>query len=306
MLGGHVRAHAHVGQQVQALEQVLGRGQRTGDRQPAGAEAAGAVGLRQAREGEAQDVVAGRARRVDVLAVVDDLLVDLVGEDDEPVLAGQLDDAPHRLPAVDGAGRIVRVDEHDRLRARSDPRGDVRRIRVPAVRLVRQVVHRPAPAQGHLGGPQRVVGGGDEHLVIDVQQGLQDDRDELAHAVAEHDLVDVDVEALGLVVVRHGGAGRVDPARVRVALRLGQVGDHRAHHRAGRLEAEGGEVADVELEDALPGGLHALRLDHVPAPHVVAHAAQSGGLVVCGHRSILVSRNGLRSTLIRPATDEIA
>ena len=47
--------------------------------------------------------------------VVEDLVVDLVGEHDQVPLAGQFDDAVEHLARVDGAGRVVRVDDHDGL-----------------------------------------------------------------------------------------------------------------------------------------------------------------------------------------------
>ena len=89
-----------------------------GDRQPAGAVTGDAVGLGQAVERQAQQV--GRHRRHrDVLGVVvEDLVVDLVGEQQQLVLARQFGDLLEDLAAVHRAGRVVRVDHDQRLGAR--------------------------------------------------------------------------------------------------------------------------------------------------------------------------------------------
>ena len=113
VLGRHVGAHPHVRDQGEALEEVLGELLGPGDHHPAGAVAADPVGLGEPAEGQAEHVVAGGGRRVVVHGVVEeDLLVDLVGEDDQLVPPGDVDQALDDLLAVDGAGGVVRVDDH--------------------------------------------------------------------------------------------------------------------------------------------------------------------------------------------------
>ena len=53
---------------------------------------------------------------------------------------------------------------------------------------------------------------------------------------------------LELRVLHDGLARREEPARVRVALALRELGAHVVDHLVGRAEAEGGGVADVELQ----------------------------------------------------------
>jgi hypothetical protein len=140
--------------------------------------------------------------------VVEDLLVDLVREHDQVVPPGQLDHLGQGVVAVHRAGRVVRVDHHDRLGPRRDLRRDVVEVGLPAVPLVAPVVHRGAAAQADRGGPQWIVRHRHEHLVAAVQQGLQRHHDELGDAVAEPDVLDVDAgDALALVVLHHGPAG---------------------------------------------------------------------------------------------------
>jgi len=77
-------------------------------------------------------------------AVVQHLVVDFVGVDDQVMLARERDDLLQDLVRVYRAGRIVRVDHHDRARVGVDLRAHVLDVRQPALVLVAQVVHRPA------------------------------------------------------------------------------------------------------------------------------------------------------------------
>ena len=195
--------------------------QRSGDREPAGAVPCDSVGLRQSREGQAQHIVTGQCGHVDQLdAVVGDLLVDLIGEDHEPVTAGDVRDLLQRLLRVHRTGRIVRVDDDDAAGAFGDAGFEVGQIRLPGVLLGAPVVDRCAAGQCHRGGPQRVVGAGHEDLVLGIAQSLQAQSDELADAVAEEDLIGAEiVDAAGLVVLDDSAAGGEDSPRIRIALR---------------------------------------------------------------------------------------
>src|SRR5690606_24011952 len=208
---GDVGAEPHVGEDVEALDVGLGVLLRPGQHDPPGPEPGDAVVLRQAAEGEAQQV--GRqGRDRDVLrVVVEDPVVELVGEDDEVAAAGDLDDARQDVPRVHGAGRVVRVDDDDGAGAVADLRLDVVEGRLPPVVLVAQVVDGRAAAEGDRRRPQRVVGGGDQHLVAVVEKRLQGHHDQFGDAVAEVDVLDVDAgDAVVLEALHDGAAGGQD------------------------------------------------------------------------------------------------
>ena len=96
-----------------------------------------------------------------VLGVVEqDLLVDLVGDDHQVVAARDVDEALDDLLAVHRPGRVVGVDDHERVGVLGDLGLDVGEVGVPAVLLVAAVVHRDAAGERHRTGPQRVVGAG--------------------------------------------------------------------------------------------------------------------------------------------------
>ena len=114
---------------------------------------------------------------------------------------------------VDGAGGVVRVNNHDALGALGNLRLNVFDVRVPVVFLIAEVVHGLAAHQRGGCGPQRIVGHGDEDFVAGLAQCLQGHRNQLRHAVAEVDSVGVEVhDAAVLVVLHNGGTCRVEAA----------------------------------------------------------------------------------------------
>jgi hypothetical protein len=136
-------------------------------------------------------------------------------------------------------------------------------------------VDRGAAGQRHRGGPQRVVGAGHEDLVLGIAQGLQAQRDELADAVAEEYLIGAEIaDAPSLVVLNDGATSGEDSARIRIPLRDREVRRDVLDDRLGGFEAERGGVADVELEDRVPGGFHRLGLFEDGSPNVIEDIGQ--------------------------------
>ena len=214
-------------------------------------------------------------------AVEEDAVVDLVREHEERVLAGDVGDALENLARVDGAGRVVRVDHDDRLGARCHLRPDVLEVGLPPVLLVASVVHGRAAAQARHRGPQRVVRGGDQHLVALVQERLHDHRDQLRDPVAEVDVVGAERrERRVLLVPVHDRATRGDDAAaVAVAVRVRNRLDHVPHDLERRLEAEHRGVAGVELEDRVALVLEPVGLDECLAADLVEDVLELARLV---------------------------
>ena len=170
------------------------------------------------------------------------------------------------LAAVDGARRIVRIDDDDRARARRDQLLDGVGIGIEALRLGARVVHGAAAVQHRRRRPQRIVGARNQHLVAGVQEPAQREVDELADAVAHEDVIGVDaVDAARLLLHHDGFARREDAFLVAVGLGRRQVLDHREPHRLGRAQAEQPGIADVQLDD-----LVALPLELMGAPGELA------------------------------------
>ena len=280
-LGRHVRAQPCGGEQLDALEEAGGVLLGAGDDEPPRTVAGDAVGLGQPVERQAQQV--GReCRERDVHGVVEeDPVVDLVGQQQQRVLARDLDDSLEHLATVDGPGRVVRVDDDDRLRAGRDALADVVEVGLPAVVGVAAVVHRRSAGEARHRRPQGIVGRGDEHLVALVEQSLHRHRDEFGHAVAEVDVVGVELrEARHLLVARDDGAPRGhDAATVAVAVRVRDRLDHVAHDLERGLESEHGGIAGVQFEDRVPVGLEPVGLDECLPADLVQDVLELAGLI---------------------------
>jgi hypothetical protein len=128
-------------------------------------------------------------------------------------------------------------------------------------------MHRLAAGQGHGGGPQRVIGCGDQHLIAVVEQRLHGHYDQLGNAVTEVDVLDANAFHLLLLVVLHHRLTRAEQAfGIAIALRGRQVTDHVLKDFLGRFETERRRVANVQLEDAMAFLFQAFGvLEHRPA-----------------------------------------
>ncbi len=210
--------------------------------------------------------------------VIQDLVVDLVGVNDELMLAGDLDDLPQQIIRVQCPGRVVGVDDDDGPSRRGDLGPDVVQVRQPARSLVAQIVAGGAAGQGHGGGPQGVIRGRHQYLVAVVQQGLHGHHDQLRDAIADVDVTHLDaVDALFLGVVHHRLAGGEDPLGVGVATGVGQVEDDILNDLLRGLEAEGAGVTDVELDDVVTLLFHLAGAGHDRAADVVTDLGHLGG-----------------------------
>ena len=129
-------------------------------------------------------------------------------------------------------------------------------------------------------GPQRVVRRRQQQFVALVQQRVGGHGDQLAGAVAQVDVVERDaLDALLLRVVHHRLARGEDALAVRVARRVRQVADHVLLDLLGRVEAERGEVADVQLDDLVALFLHLAGGVHDGPTDVVQDVGQLGGFL---------------------------
>ena len=275
VLARYVGAQAHVGQHVDAfyiaLRIVLG----PGDGDPAGAETRHAVGLGQAIEGQAQQV-RGQGGGADMHGVIiEDLVVDLVGEHHQVVLTRQFQHAQQYFPGVHGAGGVVRVDDHQSLGVGSDLGLDVGQVREPVGALITQVMHRVPARQGHGGGPQRVIRGWHQDFIAVVEQCLHGHHDQLGHAVAQVDVLDADTFDLLLLVVLHHRLARAEQAfGIAVALGGRQVADHILEDFVRRFETKRRRVANVQLEDAMAFLFQAFGVLEHRAANVIADVGE--------------------------------
>ena len=273
----HIRAQTHVGEHVETLDIVLGDALVAAQDHPADAVPGDHMRFRQSGERDAEQI-RGHRRDGDVLKPVhDQTVVDLIGEDDELMLARDIDDLLQHLARVERAGRIVRIDDDDGLGPVGDLGAHVVHIRIPFGLLVAYVVHGGAAGQVHAGRPQWIVRRGHQHLVAGVEQRGHRQVDQFGDAVAGVDVVDRHIrQSLELGVLHNRLAGREQALGRRVALAVGELLAHVVHDLIGGAESERRRVADVQLQHAGAVGLHARGLVHHGASDVVEHVIELG------------------------------
>ena len=203
-------------------------------------------------------------------------VVDLVGEDDQAVLAGHLEHVVEHLCVVERAGGVVRVDDDHRAGARGDLAAQIVHVRVPVGGLVAAVIHGRRAAQADGVAPERVIRRRDEHLVARIEQRHQGEIDHLAHAVADEHVLRIDVlDALAQSIVHNGLPGGGHALKVAVGNALFGAPFQRGADAFGQREAEGRRVAGVELHDRNALLLHAQGLAIERAADVGMHASHA-------------------------------
>ena len=103
---------------------------RFADDDPAGAPAGREVRLRERRERNDRRVGCERSEQRRG-SVERDVAVDLVRQNRNARVLGERDQLPARRLGVHGARRVVRIDDHERARARRDQSRDVVHVRLP-------------------------------------------------------------------------------------------------------------------------------------------------------------------------------
>ena len=261
VLPGHVGTQAHRGKHVEPFNIISRRLTIAGNHHPSGTITTGAVILRQAIEADRQDILRERGDRRMRHAIVQNFVINLIGVDDQSMLAGDGHDFTQEIVRIKRPGRIVRIDDDDGARMRGNLRPDVVEIRQPAIVLVAQIMARRATGQAHGGRPQRIVRRWNQHLVTRIEQSIHGHHDQFGHPVPDVDILQRHALDLFLLrVMHHRLTRRKDPLRIGVARRVGQVADHIELDFLRRIEAKGAKIADIELDDLVPFIFHALGL----------------------------------------------
>ena len=219
------------------------------------------MALGKAVERHAGQVGRERADGFVAQAVHHQTVVDFIRQDHQMMLTRDFRNRQQHLLAVNRAGRVVRVDDQNRLGAVGDFAFDVLDIRIPFVRRVAAIENRLAAAQIGVVAPQGIARRRQQDLVARADQRVEQHARRLAHAVADEHVVGHDALQSAPDVI---GADDVSRRRhaAHIAIRNGLVDMQRQRltHAVGQLEAEPAGVARIELEDVDALGFHAQRL----------------------------------------------
>src|SRR6185312_418865 len=113
-----------------------------------------------------------------------------------------------------------------------------------------------------------------QHLIAAVEERAQHEIDELAHAVADEDLLGRHPgDTPPLLLHHHRLAGREDALLVAIALGLRKILDHRETHGLRRAKAERLRVADVEGDDLVPLPLELVRAPRQATTNLITDVA---------------------------------
>ncbi|MNS54578.1 hypothetical protein D3C72_873800 [compost metagenome] len=211
VLRRNVSTQAHRGEHFQPFDIAFGVFFRAVQNHPALTETGNAVGFRQAVKGDGQQIRSQRSNRVVLRRIVQNLVVNLIGKDNQVVLTGDLNDLHQQLFGIDGTRWVVRVDNHNTARARGDFGADIVEIREPVGRFIAQIVHRFAAGKGNGRCPQRIVRRRHQHFIAAVKQSLHRLDDQFRNAVTNIDIFNGDIaHPTGLIVLHDGLTGGIE------------------------------------------------------------------------------------------------
>ena len=193
---------------------------------------------------------------------------------------GHLHDLLQHLFGIQGAGRVVGIDDDNALGLIRHLAPQILDIRIPVGGFIAYIVHGFAPRQSNGSGPQGIIRTGHQDLISVIQQRLHGHGDELAHPVARKDILDPHIgDMLQLAVLHDSLPGGKQALGIGIALAGPKVIDHIQNDLVRRKKPEGGWVADIELQDLRAPCLHPHRLVHHGSPDIVGHIVQFAGLV---------------------------
>ena len=211
------------------------------------------------------------------ITVIQHLVVNFVGENNQLVLARNLDNFQQQGIGIQRTGGIVRINDDNRASVRGDLAAHVIQVRHPLILLVAHIVPRRAASQCHGGCPQRVIRSGYQHLVAHIQQTLHRHRNQLGGTVADKDIIHSHTGNFLLLRVVHDRLACGEHAfRVGISGRVRHVVNYVLLDLFGRFKAKRCQVADIQLDNAMTILFHLFGSRHDRAANVIADIRQLG------------------------------
>ncbi|MGB7209053.1 MAG: hypothetical protein WBD27_10370 [Pyrinomonadaceae bacterium] len=193
------------------------------------------------------------------MSVIQCLVVNLIGKDNELVFACNFDDSLQAFWRVQCSCRIVRIDNDDAACSRRDLGADVGKIGQPFACLIANIMHRPPAGERHRARPERIIGSRNQYLITHIKQSVKRHCDQLGCSVAQIHIFNRDAMYLLFLAVMHHCLARSEQAlAVRISGRVRKIENHVPHDLVGRFKAECRQVADVQLDYVLTLVLHSL------------------------------------------------
>ena len=134
--------------------------------------------------------------------IVQNFVVDLIGENHQAVVSGDFHNAIQNLIRVQSTRGIIGINDHNALGLWRDFGANVVQIGRPSFVFIAHIMHRRSARQTGRRCPQRIVGCWQQKFVSVVKQGVGGHHDQFACAIAQIDVIKrhaLDALLLGLV-----------------------------------------------------------------------------------------------------------
>ena len=188
-----------------------------------------------------------------------------------------VDNLLQHLLRIERAGRVVRVNNDDRLGLVGDLLLHICNVRIPLRLLIADVMHGRSAGQVDAGRPERVIRRRNKHLVPIVEQRVHAQLNQLTDTIARVNIVDIKIRQILQLSILHDGLSRCKQAvRVRISFRLGQLRAHVLYDFIRCPEAERGWITDAELQDMNALRLHPVRLIEHWSSYIIQHVVEFG------------------------------
>ena len=184
MLCRNVGTESHVGEHADAFNVTCGVSTWARHDHPTRPEACKAICLRQTIKGDGEYIGSNDSKSGVHSVVVQNLVVNFIGHHNETVLHCEVGNFPQHFRAIHSTRWVVGIDDDNCFGALCNFRAHIFNVRHPTARLIAQIMHGLATRQTGCSGPQRVVGSWDEHFVAFVEQRIESNLNELAHAIS--------------------------------------------------------------------------------------------------------------------------
>ena len=216
--------------------------------------------------------------------IVNDLVINLIGKNDQFIFNRDLDNSLKDFARVNSSRWVVGVDDDNALSVGRNLFPDILEVRVPVGFLVTDIVNSLAPCQGSAGSPERVIRRRDQNFIAVVHQCLHTERDQLTGAVSDIHILLIQVhKSLCLIILHNGFSCRENPLGVAISLRASEVIANITDNLVRSVQVEGRRISGIEHDDVNPFRRHPVCFLDDRAADIITDIVQLFGFFKSSH-----------------------
>lgn len=154
---------------------------------------------------------------------------------------------------INGAGRVVWINNHNATRTRGNFGADIVKVREPVGRFITKIVYCVTAGERYRCCPQRIIGRRNQHFIAAVKQRLHRLNDQFGNTITNINIFHGHIaHSPGLVMLHNCFTGGIEPFRVAIALRCRQITNDIDQNFVRRFESEGAGLPIFSLRTLLP------------------------------------------------------